>query len=43
MRPSQGYLAAAPEGINAAAAWTLTDGSGVGFADVEKAWCAGAS
>ena len=41
MRPSQGYLAAAPEGINAAAAWTVTDGSGVGFADVEKAWCAG--
>jgi serine protease len=30
-----------PAGINAVAAWPQTDGAGIGFADVELAWCAG--
>ncbi|WP_306894747.1 S8 family peptidase [Agromyces albus] len=34
----QGYLDAAPEGIGARWAWTRTDGSGVGFVDLEQGW-----
>jgi Subtilase family len=35
---SQGYLAAAPAGIDAIFAWTQTDGSGVGLVDLEQGW-----
>lgn len=35
---NQGYHAAAPAGIDAHWAWTCTDGSGVGFVDVEQGW-----
>ena len=38
---AQGYLGAAPAGIGVLSGWLVTDGTGVGFADVEKAWCAG--
>ncbi len=34
----QGYLAAAPAGIDARWAWSVTDGHGVGFVDVEQGW-----
>ena len=34
----QGYLAAAPNGIGVTSAWALVDGSGVGFADIERCW-----
>jgi Subtilase family len=37
--PLQGYLGAAPEGIDAAAAWSRgTRGAGVWFADIEGGW-----
>lgn len=36
--PEQGYLAAAPAGIDARHAWTLTDGAGIGFVDLEQGW-----
>jgi hypothetical protein len=36
--PNQGYLAAAPAGIDARWAWSVTDGQGVGFVDVEQGW-----
>lgn len=35
---NQGYLDAAPEGIDARWAWALTDGAGVGFVDLEQGW-----
>jgi len=35
---NQGYLAAAPAGIDARWAWSVTDGQGVGFVDVEQGW-----
>lgn len=35
---SQGYLDAAPGGLNVRWAWGLTDGSGVGFVDLEQGW-----
>jgi hypothetical protein len=35
---NQGYLAAAPAGIDARWAWSVTDGNGVGFVDVEQGW-----
>ena len=35
---NQGYLDAAPAGIDARWAWSLVDGSGVGFADLEQGW-----
>ncbi|MES2093348.1 MAG: S8 family peptidase [Actinomycetota bacterium] len=35
---SQGYLDAAPEGIDARWAWGLTDGHDVGFVDLEQGW-----
>ena len=34
----QGYLNPAPLGIDALWAWTLADGSGVNFVDVERGW-----
>ncbi|MEI9515020.1 S8 family peptidase [Agromyces sp. CCNWLW213] len=34
----QGYLDAAPEGIDARWAWDAADGSGVGFVDLEQGW-----
>lgn len=34
----QNYLDPAPAGVGVAAAWALADGSGIRFADVEKAW-----
>ena len=34
----QGYLEAAPQGIDARAAWTVCDGKGIGFVDVEQGW-----
>jgi len=34
----QGYLAAAPGGINARWAWDYTNGSGIGFVDLERGW-----
>jgi len=34
----QGYLTDAPDGIGVTHAWALVDGSGVGFADVERGW-----
>lgn len=35
---NQGYLDAAPEGIDARWAWSAADGSGVGFVDLEQGW-----
>lgn len=35
---NQGYLDAAPEGIDARWAWDHTDGSGIGFVDLEQGW-----
>ena len=35
---NQGYLDAAPGGINARWAWARLDGSGVGFVDLERGW-----
>lgn len=35
---NQGYLDAAPSGINARWAWASSDGSGVGFVDLERGW-----
>ena len=34
----QGYLAAAPGGINARWAWDYANGSGIGFVDLERGW-----
>ena len=34
----QGYLSAAPVGIDAHFAWTHADGSGIGFVDLEQGW-----
>jgi hypothetical protein len=36
--PDQGYLDAAPEGIDARWAWDHTDGAGIGFVDLEQGW-----
>jgi len=36
--PNQGYLTAAPDGIDATWAWGFTDGQGVGFVDLEQGW-----
>lgn len=35
---SQGYLTAAPDGIDAIWAWSFTDGDDVGFVDLEQGW-----
>ena len=35
---NQGYLVAAPDGIDALWAWGSTDGTGVGFVDLERGW-----
>ena len=35
---NQGYLTAAPNGIDALWAWSLTDGAGVRFVDMERGW-----
>jgi hypothetical protein len=35
---NQGYLDAAPDGIDARYAWTIADGNGVGFVDMERGW-----
>ena len=35
---NQGYLNAAPDGIDARWAWSLADGSKVGFVDMERGW-----
>ncbi len=35
---SQGYLDAAPDGIDARWAWGMTDGTGIGFVDLEQGW-----
>ena len=35
---NQGYLTAAPNGIDARWAWTLTDGTGIRFVDLEQGW-----
>ena len=35
---SQGYLDAAPNGIDARWAWSLVDGLGIGFVDLERGW-----
>jgi hypothetical protein len=35
---NQGYLDAAPTGIDARWAWTLVDGSGMDFVDLERGW-----
>lgn len=35
---NQGYLDAAPAGIDARWAWSVADGSGVGFVDLERGW-----
>jgi subtilisin family serine protease len=34
----QGYLNAAPDGIDARWAWNLTDGFGIRFVDIERGW-----
>lgn len=36
--PNQGYLTAAPNGVDAVWAWSSADGTGVGFVDVEQGW-----
>lgn len=38
MSSSQGYLDAAPGGLDARWAWGVADGSGVGFVDLEQGW-----
>jgi hypothetical protein len=38
MSGCQGYLSAAPVGIDAYSAWVDADGSGVGFVDLEQGW-----
>lgn len=38
LNTKQGYLDAAPIGIDARWAWMESDGSGVGFVDVEQGW-----
>lgn len=35
---NQGYLDAAPDGIDARWAWGATDGAGIGFVDLEQGW-----
>ena len=35
---NQGYLLAAPTGIDAHFAWAEADGSGIGFVDLEQGW-----
>jgi hypothetical protein len=35
---NQGYLDAAPNGIDARWAWSLVDGLGIGFVDMERGW-----
>ncbi|MBM7505909.1 S8 family peptidase [Agromyces aurantiacus] len=35
---NQGYLEAAPDGIDARWAWGMTDGTGIGFVDLEQGW-----
>jgi hypothetical protein len=35
---SQGYLDAAPNGIDARWLWPMTNGSGIGFVDLERGW-----
>lgn len=35
---NQGYLDAAPSGIDARWAWDASDGSGIGFVDLERGW-----
>lgn len=35
---SQGYQDAAPAGIGARGVWSITDGSGIGFVDLEQGW-----
>lgn len=35
---NQGYLDAAPSGIDARWAWGMTDGAGIGFVDLEQGW-----
>jgi subtilisin family serine protease len=35
---NQGYLDGAPDGIDARWAWPVTDGSGIGFVDLERGW-----
>lgn len=35
---NQGYLDAAPSGIDARWAWENSDGSGIGFVDLERGW-----
>lgn len=35
---NQGYLDAAPDGVDARWAWGFTDGSGIGFVDLERGW-----
>jgi hypothetical protein len=35
---NQGYLDAAPNGIDARWAWSLVDGMGIGFVDLERGW-----
>jgi Subtilase family len=35
---SQGYLDAAPGGIDARWAWSMTDGTGIRFVDLERGW-----
>jgi hypothetical protein len=34
----EGYLNAAPQGLDAQYAWSLTDGGGIGFVDLERGW-----
>ena len=34
----QGYLSAAPTGIDARWAWSMTDGAGIRFVDLERGW-----
>jgi hypothetical protein len=38
---NQGYLDAAPSGIDARWAWSLVDGLGIGFVDMERGWTLG--
>lgn len=35
---NQGYLDAAPDGIDARWAWNAADGAGIGFVDLEQGW-----
>jgi hypothetical protein len=34
----EGYLNAAPQGLNARYGWDFTDGRGIGFVDLERGW-----